>query len=145
MIQCYLDVGLTVPCATLWAHFGAVNVLSCSDVCIPDANGKTTLNEDPPTCEYAPCLQCSSVPQADFDALAGRTWQNSGVTERIIRPCSSFARIDHHDPCVGTTEAGTCGNSAPTAAPKDNPSAAAVVSVLLAMTATVTTTVVDLF
>ena len=127
MIQCYLDVGLTEPCATLWAHFGAVNVLSCSDVCIPDENGITTLNEDPPSCEFGPCLQCSSVPQIEFDLLSGRTWQNSGVTERIVRPCSAFSRIDHHDHCVGTTEFGTCGNSAPTAAPQGtNGSAAAV-------------------
>jgi hypothetical protein len=117
MIQCYEEMGFTSPCATLWAHFGAVNAISCATFCFPNSQGVTTLNLDPPTCEFAPCLACSQTPQAEFDVLSGRTLQNSGITERIIRPCSAFSRVEH-DYCVGTTQVGSCEASAPTPAPQ---------------------------
>jgi hypothetical protein len=117
MVQCYEKMGFTTPCASLWAHFGSTNSINCGGVCFPDAQGFTKLNEDAPTCEYAPCLECSQQPQAEFDALAGRTLFNSGITERIIRSCDSFSRVEHDHHCVGTTEVGTCATS-PTPAPQ---------------------------
>lgn len=119
LIQCYTDMGFTEPCATMWAHLGAANTIECGAVCLPDSTGVTKLNEDPPTCEFAPCLQCSEAFQADFDTLAGRTLYNSGITERIVRTCDSFSRIEHEH-CVGTTEIGDspCANGpSPTPAP----------------------------
>ncbi len=61
---------------------------------------------------------CSQGFQADFDSFAGRTLVNSGVTERIIRTCDTFSRIEH-DHCVGTEELGAfpCGDG-PTVVPE---------------------------
>ena len=121
LVQCFANMGFTTPCATLWAHFSAANTVKCATLCLPDGTGYVQLNEDPPTCELAPCLACSEAFQADFDALAGRTLYNSGITENIIRPCDVFAHVDH-DPCVGTTEVGDlpcAGNS--TTAPAPSP------------------------
>lgn len=106
LVQCYTDMGFTTPCATMWAHLGAANAIQCGSVCLPDSSGVTKLNEDnPPICEFAPCLECSLDFQADFDTIAGRTLYNSGITERIVRPCDVFTRIEH-DHCEGTTEIG---------------------------------------
>lgn len=75
------------------------------------------MNEDnPPVCDYAACLECSQSFQADFDMYAGRTLYNSGVTERIVRPCDIFSRVEH-DHCVGTTDVGDVPLPAPTKAP----------------------------
>lgn len=120
LVQCFANMGFTTPCATLWAHLSAVTTAQCATLCIPDGNGYTKLNEDPPTCELAPCLDCSKEFQADFDAIAGRTLYNSGITERIVRPCDVFSRIEH-DPCVGTTEVGDLPCAGETTAPAPSP------------------------
>ena len=52
-------------------------------------------------------MTCTSVFQDDMDLIAGRTLYNSGITERIARPCSHFYRGVERDPCVGTLEKGT--------------------------------------
>jgi hypothetical protein len=92
-------MGFTLPCSMLWAHSAATSVNRCNEVCLVDATGLTILNGPPPACEFQTCLSCSGVWQNDLDALAGRTLQNSGITERIARPCEDFARIVH-DPCT---------------------------------------------
>jgi hypothetical protein len=134
LIQCYRDMGFTTPCATMWAHSAAVSTIQCGVVCLPDASGITTLNLDsPPTCLFAACLQCSADFQVDFDILAGRTLYNSGITERIVRSCDVFTRIEH-DHCVGV-ELGDdlCdgGGVAPTPTPPGDSSSGAHLSVAL--------------
>ena len=123
LVQCFGKMGFTTPCATLWAHLSAATTSQCASLCVPDGTGYTKLNEDdPPVCEFAPCLACSQDFQTDFDAIAGRTLYNSGITERIVRPCSVFGRVDH-DACVGTTEVGDvpCADSSSTNAPAPSP------------------------
>lgn len=105
LIGCYAALGLSTPCSTLWAHYAATNTIQCASVCISN-DGNTPLNLDPPTCELADCLSCAAGFQADFDNLAGRTFQNSGITEAIARACTSFSRVDH-DFCVGVESDGT--------------------------------------
>jgi hypothetical protein len=117
LIECYTDLGFTDSCAILWAHFGAASTVQCAVDCLPDGiTGLVLVNGPPPTCELEACLTCSEAFQADFDAIAGRTLSNSGITERIARPCDDFYRVEH-DPCVGTTEIGDVGTDAPTMAP----------------------------
>lgn len=120
LIQCFEEMGFSTPCATLWAHHSAASTVQCGTVCLPDGTGFTKLNEDPPTCEFAPCLACTQTFQGDFDAIAGRTLYNSGITERIIRPCDVFSRVDH-DPCVGTKEVGEFSCDGSTTAPAPSP------------------------
>jgi len=122
MIECYAELGLSATCAYLWAHYNAFGVKKCSAFCLPEADGVTIVNEDPPTCEYAECIQCSLTAQVEFDLFSGRSLRNSGITERIIRPCSGLSRINH-DYCVGTTEVGTCHVPIPTTAPQAAPTA----------------------
>lgn len=126
LVQCYEDMDFSTPCATLWAHLGAANTIECGSVCLPDASGVTKLNEGPPTCEYAGCLECSLDFQLDFDRIAGRTLYNSGVTQRIVRQCGAFSRVEH-DHCAGTSDDGDIGDSpaSPTPAPAGGTSSAA--------------------
>jgi hypothetical protein len=117
LIGCYTELGFTDSCATLWAHLSAAISIQCSAFCIPDGTtGLVLVNGPSPTCELAACLTCTEAFQADFYAIAGRILYNSGITERIARPCDVFHSVEH-DPCVGTTENGHVGAVGPTMAP----------------------------
>lgn len=124
LVQCFEDMGFSKDCARLWAHSAAVNAIGCINECFPDSTGTTKLNEAAPFCELAPCLSCSVDNQAEFDVLAGRTLQNSGITEDIIRPCDAFSRIEHSTTlyCTGTTQVGSC-TAEPPAGPTPAPQA----------------------
>lgn len=116
LVGCFQDKeksGLSQECATLWAHYVATNVGLCAARCLDT----TQLNGPAPECELLDCLQCSnSTFQADFDIISGRTLQNSGITERIARPCADFFRVDH-DPCQGNTTFDEPETMPPTPAP----------------------------
>jgi hypothetical protein len=115
--KCYMDMGYTDACATLWAHSAATSASECINFCFPDPTlGYTILNGPPPTCESEACLTCTSVFTSVFDVISGRTLQNSGVSERIARACSVFYPVEH-DPCVGSSERGVVVTEAPTAGP----------------------------
>jgi hypothetical protein len=116
---CFADMGFTTPCATLWAYSAATAAFKCAGVCITeDDTQQTVLNGPAPACENEACLSCSNVWQGDFDALAGRTTYNSGITERIARPCDRFTRIVH-DPCPGNITRGVVATESPTMTPGD--------------------------
>ena len=113
LIQCYQDQGFTKDCATLWSHLTATNAVLCAGLCF---GAKPPYNTDPPECDLNACLSCG-VPFAQaFDAIAGRTQPNSGITENIARNCSEFYAVVH-DPCPGQEAPATDEAKAPTAAP----------------------------
>jgi hypothetical protein len=119
LVKCFTDMGYTDACATLWANSAATSASKCALDCFPDpTTGFTVLNGPAPACELETCLTCTSVFQGDFDAIAGRTLYNSGITERIARSCSVFYPVEH-DPCVGSTERGVVVTDAPTPDPGD--------------------------
>jgi hypothetical protein len=118
LVKCYNDIGFTNDCSTLWAHYAATNSVVCGDVCLPDpSTGRSLLHGDPPECAAQSCLTCTRVFQGDFDDIAGRTLWRSGITERIVQYCGDIYRVDHGDPCVGTSERGDEVTESPTAAP----------------------------
>ena len=93
------EIGFTQPCVELWAHYSATNAALCASNCAPGASGEVELNGAAPECALSSCLQCSANRFQDtFNALSGRTLANSGITEAIARPCSSFFPVNH-DPC----------------------------------------------
>lgn len=103
LVQCFeTNARLTRPCATLWAHFGAMNGVKCTDFCIPNAQFEILLNN--PDCTLSNCIACSANDfEADFNALAG-LWKspyNAGFVDEIAYPCDVFYRVDTFDPCVG--------------------------------------------
>jgi len=104
LVGCFEDVelfGLSPQCARLWAHYVATNAHLCAAQCFSTQE----LNGPAPECELLDCLQCSdSQFQEDFDLISGRTLTNSGITQRIARPCSDFVRSNHDPVCqVSTT------------------------------------------
>jgi hypothetical protein len=104
LIKCYTAMGFSDDCATLWAHYAATNSVQCADFCLPQpSTGLSLLHGDPPQCEAQSCLTCTRVFQDDFDDIVGRTTYRSGITERIVQNCEDIYRVDHGDPCVGTT------------------------------------------
>eukprot|EP00527_Entomoneis_sp_CCMP2396_P000446 CAMPEP_0198143864 /NCGR_PEP_ID=MMETSP1443-20131203/11075_1 /TAXON_ID=186043 /ORGANISM="Entomoneis sp., Strain CCMP2396" /LENGTH=394 /DNA_ID=CAMNT_0043807161 /DNA_START=65 /DNA_END=1249 /DNA_ORIENTATION=- len=106
LIQCIQNaIKFTTPCATLWAFFTATNAYECPLDCVTNAFGNVVYNLDPPQCLLSECLVCSSDGfESDFNAIAGlwKSMYNAGVVDAIAYPCSSFYRVDSHDPCQGT-------------------------------------------
>eukprot|EP00536_Pseudo-nitzschia_multiseries_P009021 jgi/Psemu1/257765/estExt_Genewise1Plus.C_2440035 len=96
LVSCYSNLGFTLGCATLWAHFAATNGRKCATPCV----GVTEFNLDPPTCLPGNCLACQTDFRQDFDDIAGIEFPKAGITEAIAQPCSSFTRVIH-DPCIG--------------------------------------------
>ncbi len=96
---CFENLGFTSACALLWAHYTATSGLVCSTTCIVGLNFS---NFPPPTCELAPCLNCSSEFATESTLLGGIgiSVSNAGIIEAVARPCSSFTRVTY-DPCVG--------------------------------------------
>ena len=132
LVQCYQDsiVGLTKPCATLWAHFGAANGVLCPEVCFPDENGKVVLN-NPDTCALSECLSCSAQDlEGEFNALAGlyKSPYNAGLLDSVAYPCERFDRVLHDDwdPCQGAIT----GTAAPSTTP-NSPATSAAASPLM--------------
>jgi hypothetical protein len=110
LIQCYLDEGFTVGCATLWAHFVATNAQLCPELCL----GQEPPFNLGPDCHLTDCLNCSETQFSPaFDWIAGRNQQKSGITENIGRNCTEFYPVVH-DPCPGQT-------APPTMAPTPGP------------------------
>lgn len=112
LIQCYQDEGFTRDCATLWSHLTATNAAKCAQYCL---GSKPPYNTDPPECDLNECLSCGVSFAEAFEVIAGRTQQNSGITENIARNCSDFYAVVH-DPCPGQ-EAPADEATAPTSAP----------------------------
>ena len=139
LVTCFQNpdlFGMSQECATLWAHYAATNAFLCSSACFDTSE----VNGPAPQCELLDCLQCSeSKFQADFDVLSGRTLTNSGITQRIARPCADFFRVIH-DPCLGNTtfdEPNTMP-TAPTQAPSSGGSSPKRAWIALAAAAAVT-------
>jgi len=91
LVDCYKEeAGYTEQCARLWAYDTAAVSTMCLATC--QGSSQQSYNGDPPLCELSDCLQCKEdLTKVEFTKLAGRTHLNSGLTQKMARPCSDFA------------------------------------------------------
>jgi len=95
-IKCFRELGLTEPCAQIWAYDAVADAKPCGGTCLKDAGQPYNL---PPDCRLNDCLQCDEDTVGPiFKRFAGRTRRRSGLLSAIQRPCSSVARLVH-TPC----------------------------------------------
>jgi hypothetical protein len=95
-LACYLELGLTEPCAYIWLYDGIYDSTACVLPCARDINEPYNI---PPTCELNDCLQCDEVKAGPiFKLFAGRTRRRSGIESAIQRPCGTVSRV-HQAAC----------------------------------------------
>ena len=96
-------LGYSRPCSTQWAFATAAFVDECSSKCEFQADGLVLLNNKTlPGCPFTECWACAeNVFQTVSVRYSGRSLQNSGIIEDIVRPCADFSNIVH-DACPGT-------------------------------------------
>jgi len=114
LVSCYEALGFTIDCATLWAHFAAINGSKCAFKCMPGATGVVKLNGLAPQCEPSECFTCQENYKEDFDRIAGIEFAKAGITERFAHDCNDFYRVIH-DPCLGFDSSAAGDGSAATA------------------------------
>ena len=106
LIECYeTNIGLSPPCARLWAYFGQSNAALCPNDCPVNEINDIPLNNPAPGCELSDCLACSATKfEDDFNLLAG-LWKspyNAGFLDTVVYPCDFFYRLEEEfDPCIG--------------------------------------------
>lgn len=97
--NCFMDLGFTEACATMW-HYNAVNTRkkcrwSCWAFYLFDKEPNTG-----PQCDLATCIDCDERESGPlFDIFAGRTRRNSGLLSNIVRKCSEMQVMSQADPC----------------------------------------------
>ena len=97
-LACYMDLGLTEECATIWNYDGIYDGQACTKTCLGHLSDPN--NGPAPACTLNECLQCDEDKAGPiFSAYGGRTRRRSGLLSEIVRNCSSIARIDVYDPC----------------------------------------------
>ena len=85
-------VGLSPPCARMYAYQSVNDTRECLDECI-DALGSPYHEADG---SLNPCLQCDEDKSGPvFQTVAGRTRRSSGLPAAICRPCEVIWRVDH--------------------------------------------------
>jgi len=123
-VECYQNVGFSLPCAILWTYDSANTQKKCSDTCITKPSRPN--NGDPPSCPLDVCLECNEIENGPvFAGLGGRTRRNSGLLSMIVRPCSQLLELSHPDPCPQTENPSMAPSGMPTAAPTAAPTASA--------------------
>lgn len=96
-LECYMDIGLTHACATIWNYDGIFDGKACGKTCAGDITAPN--NGPPPMCELSACLNCDEEKAGpNFSAFAGRTRRRSGLLSEIIRSCDDIATGIVHDP-----------------------------------------------
>ena len=95
-INCYMNLGFTEPCATIWArdsqHTSKFNV--CLTQCLAPGQNVTG---PPPDCALSSCVECDDTKSGPtFNAYAGRTRRNSGIWSGIARSCSSIQSVQQN-------------------------------------------------
>eukprot|EP00756_Hemistasia_phaeocysticola_P015876 Hpha_TRINITY_DN15440_c2_g2::TRINITY_DN15440_c2_g2_i1::g.174381::m.174381 len=94
--QCFLDLGMTPACATIWMWDAIYDAPACGLSCIGHLNESYNLEPD---CRLNRCLQCDEDMAGPlFKRYAARTRRVSGLISAIQRPCSTVAKITHQ-PC----------------------------------------------
>jgi len=92
-LQCYLDLGMTLPCAWIWLYDGLYDSQVCTKTCLSAVNEPYNIE---PNCTLNACLQCDEdLAGPIFQQYAGRTRRRSGLESTIQRPCDTIAHIDH--------------------------------------------------
>ena len=106
--DCYRSLGLTDPCAAIWAHSSWNTAKECLFECLVE-NEKQPYQADKPNngpapeCKLNDCLQCDlEVSGTVFEKYAGRTQRRSGLLSTIARPCDQFVLGIDHVACPGT-------------------------------------------
>ncbi|KAI2506998.1 hypothetical protein MHU86_7383 [Fragilaria crotonensis] len=95
LVTCFRYAGFTESCATLWSHLTATSGELCAGECL---GANPQFNGDPPECALEECGACGIEFKNVSDVLAGRAPWNSGFTEFLAHPCSSFYPVVN-DPC----------------------------------------------
>jgi len=93
-IECFQDLGMSLPCARMWS-FNADNTKNeCGLKCFASDVSNVAFNGPPPTCPLNECLQCDEENSGPvFQSYAGRTQRQSGLLSAIARPCDAIASI----------------------------------------------------
>ncbi|MGB1018256.1 MAG: hypothetical protein ACPGVH_04245 [Chitinophagales bacterium] len=93
LIDCLEGIGLTKPCAQIWAYNAKNTQALCFDECI---SNNIYNNEDGTLSE---CLQCDEDKSGPiFKAEAGRTRRNTGIANAICRFCDEVQIVEHNYP-----------------------------------------------
>ena len=93
-VQCFVDLGLTVPCALTWLWNAENTRKACLWPCL-----WAWLTGEPnttPSGDLNACLECDETQSGPiFKAVAGRTRRRSGLISAIPRPASEVAEVVH--------------------------------------------------
>jgi hypothetical protein len=95
-ISCFVRLGLTTECATVW-YYNTVNTKEkCGGLCMY-YNVFLRANECTPEGRLNPCIQCDEDHSGPiFLAYAGRNRRNSGLESSICRPADQITNIRHN-------------------------------------------------
>ncbi len=95
MMDCLLELGFSVPCATIWFYNTKHTQAKCEAICVkllkaPYHAPDGTLNA---------CLLCDENESGPvFKAVAGRTRRNTGLPSSMCRPCAEVLGVIHEYP-----------------------------------------------
>ena len=93
-IKCFEDLGMTAPCARIWADNAQYDSKNCVVLCL--AQYFSAYNGAYPKCELNACLACDEKFAGPiFQKVAGRTRRNTGLESAITRPCEFVQQLDH--------------------------------------------------
>lgn len=96
MMDCLLDLGFSVPCATIWFYNTKHTQAQCLEPCMALFNEPY---HDPETGALNACLLCDEERSGPvFKAVAGRTRRNTGLPSSMCRPCSEVLAVVHEYP-----------------------------------------------
>jgi len=97
-VQCYVEVGYTEPCATMWVYNGHHTRDNCLEVCLRFNFEKEPYSGPPPECKIADCLQCDEEESGPFfQKVAARSRRRSGLLSHIARPCDDILLVEHNN------------------------------------------------
>merc|ERR1711976_334099 len=75
-IKCFQKLGMTKPCARIWAYDAVADTGPCGAICFKDLRQPYNI---PPTCKLNDCLQCDEDHAGPvFKRFAARTRRRSG-------------------------------------------------------------------
>ena len=91
-VDCYMNLGFTKSCATVWAYNSQHTTENCLGCGLPGTSPGPA-----PDCKLNPCVECDAEKSGPtFNAYAGRTRRNSGVRSELVRSCSSIENIQQY-------------------------------------------------
>lgn len=91
-VDCYMNLGFTKACATVWAYNSQHTLQNCLLCGLPGASAAPSSE-----CELDPCVQCDAEKSGPtFNAYSGRTRRNSGMRSELVRSCSSIENIQQY-------------------------------------------------